>query len=198
MTFEGPEGAGKSTALEAVARLLEAEGVPVFATREPGAGAFGAAVRQILLGGLHVVPRAELFLFLADRAQHVETEVRPALAAGKLVLCDRYGDSTVVYQGYARGLDVGLLRSLNALATGSLEPDLTILIDVEPETGLARIAHKDRLDAEPLEFHRRVREGFLAEARAFPGRYRVLDGSRPPGEVSREAASIILERWRGA
>lgn len=196
VTFEGPEGAGKSTAIEAVRRLLEAEGCRVFATREPGAGEFGAAVRQILLGGLDVVPRAELFLFLADRAQHVAAEIRPALLAGNIVLCDRYGDSTVVYQGYARGLDIALLRQLNDLATGSLVPDLTILIDVEPEIGLRRIQHKDRLDSEPLEFHRKVRLGFLEEARLFTDRFRVLDGTKPPDVIGREAAHLILHALR--
>jgi len=182
--------------LAGVKELLEAEGWHVHATLEPGAGSFGAAVRQILLGGMAVEPLAELFLFLADRAQHVAAEIRPALQQGCVVLCDRYGDSTVVYQGYARGMDVDLLRRLNDLATGSLVPDMTILIDIEPKVGLARIKNLDRLDAEPLEFHRKVRNGFLAEASLFPDRYRILKGDRPPDDVKREAAELILSALR--
>lgn len=192
VTFEGPEGAGKSTAIAGVKEILEAEGYQVFVTREPGSGEFGKAVRQILLGGLDVIPRAELFLFLADRAQHVESEIRPALEQGKIVICDRYADSTVVYQGYARGMDLELLRELNDLATGSLTPDLTILVDLEPEEGLRRIKDKDRLDSEPIDFHRKVRNGFLAESRIFAGRYRIVNGNQPPRDVIREAADLIL------
>ncbi len=196
VTFEGPEGAGKSTAIAGVKEKLEAEGFEVFVTREPGSGEFGKAVRHILLGGLDVIPRAELFLFLADRAQHVEAEIRPALEKGLVVICDRYADSTVVYQGYARGMDLKLLRELNDLATGSLVPDLTILVDLEPEDGLRRIQDKDRLDSEPIDFHRKVRNGFLEEASLFSGRYRIVNGKQPPGEVVRQAASLVLSALR--
>jgi len=196
VTFEGPEGAGKSTAIAGVKDILEAEGYDVFVTREPGSGEFGKAVRQILLGGLHVIPRAELFLFLADRSQHVETEIRPALDQGKVVICDRYADSTVVYQGYARGMDIALLRNLNDLATGSLRPDLTILVDLDPEVGLRRIQDKDRLDSEPLDFHNKVRNGFVEESKLFADRYRVVNGDQPPRDVSREAADHILRSLR--
>lgn len=192
VTFEGPEGAGKSTAIAGVKEALEARGYGVLVTREPGAGEFGRAVRQILLGGLEVIPRAELFLFLADRAQHVASEIRPALEQGKVVICDRYADSTVVYQGYARGMDIGQLRDLNRLATESLEPDLTILVDIEPEVGLQRIKDKDRLDSEPVDFHRKVRNGFLEEAKLFSGRYRIVNGDQPPSEVVRQAADLVL------
>lgn len=183
VTFEGTEGAGKS----AVMSLLRAErssdrwlraGLPepVF-TREPGAGVIGPAIRKILLESESLNAPEELFLFLADRSSHVATVVRPAIATGKLVLCDRYADSTIVYQGYGRGIDLSFLKLANAMATQGTVPDRTFLFDVDPEIGLARIHSKDRLDREPLEFHRLIREGFLQEANLEPNRWRILDAS---------------------
>lgn len=177
VTFEGPEGAGKTTAIASVATALRERGHDVITTREPGEGSVGRSIRSILLDGHELSPMAELFLFLADRAQHVAEFIRPNLDAGRIVLCDRYADSTVVYQGVARGLDPKVARELNRLATGGLEPELTLLLDVAPEVGLARITEKDRLDSEPLDFHRRVREGFLAEAKENPIRWEVVDAS---------------------
>lgn len=177
VTFEGPEGAGKTTAIASVATALRERGHDVVTTREPGEGSVGRSIRSILLDGHELSPMAELFLFLADRAQHVAEFIRPNLDAGRIVLCDRYADSTVVYQGVARGLDPKVARELNRLATGGLEPELTLLLDVAPEVGLARITEKDRLDSEPLDFHRRVREGFLAEAKENPIRWEVVDAS---------------------
>lgn len=194
VTFEGPEGAGKSTAIEAAANALRSEGYDVVATREPGHGEIGRSIREILLHGRELSPYAELFLFLADRAQHVSEFIRPNLQAGRIVLCDRYADSTVVYQGVARGLDPNLTRKLNEVATGGLDPDLTLLLDVAPETGLGRISDKDRLDSEPVEFHRRVREGFLAEAKLNPGRWQVIDASLDAESVAKECASAIRLR----
>ena len=191
ITFEGSEGSGKSTALRVVAAHLENQGVEVMTTREPGGGSMGPRVREILLHGGDLDLRAEIFLFLADRAQHGAEVIRPALAAGKVVLCDRYADSTVAYQGHARGFDVERLREWNAIATGGLVPDLTLLFDLEPEIGLARIANKDRLDAEPLEFHRRVRQGFLAEVARDPGRWVTLDAAQPPAEVALAAIRAV-------
>lgn len=196
VTFEGPEGSGKSTAIKAVAERLRSEGVAVTLTREPGAGEVGARIRQLLLDpaieGLH--PRCELFLFLADRAQHVSTVIEPALARGDVVLCDRFADSTLVYQGYGRGLDLAELRDLNRIATAGRSPDLTLLFDLSPEAGLARVGDKDRLDSEPLEFHRRVREGFLAEAGAEPGRWVVIDAAASAEAVAEAALAAIRER----
>lgn len=137
-------------------------------------------------------PRCELFLFLADRAQHVAEVIRPALKAGQIVLCDRYGDSTTVYQGVARGLGVDLLRQLNALATGDLRPDISFLLDLDPEVGLSRLKGKDRLDSEPIEFHRAVRAGFLAEAQADADRWVIVDASQPTEKV----AQAVLDHIR--
>jgi dTMP kinase len=194
ITLEGPEGAGKSTVIQGLRAALEAEGRRVVVTREPGAGAFGQQVRQILLHSEAMPPMAELFLFLADRANHVATVIRPALAEGAVVLCDRFSDSTVVYQGYARGLDLDLLRSLNETATGGLKPDLTLLLDVPPEVGLARVTERDRLDSESLEFHVRVRDGFLAEMKREPARWARVDASRKASEVLAECVGAVMAR----
>ena len=195
ITFEGPEGGGKSTQIESCAEWLNSEGYSVVVTREPGGRhVLGEGVRNILLGGEPVVPLAEMFLFLADRAQHVAQVVVPALEQGEIVLCDRHADSTTVYQGIARGLGRQRAEELNRLATGGLEPDLTILLDIPPEAGLARLSHWDRLDREALEFHRAVREGFLTLAAEKP-RYRVIDASKSLVEVAahtREAIAALL------
>jgi dTMP kinase len=187
ISLEGPEGAGKSTLAAALKQRLEEKGVSVVLTREPGDGPVGGAIRDILLHGRVEDPLTELFLFLADRCQHVLHVIRPALAAGKLVLSDRYGDSTVVYQGHAGGIDPGTLRVWNDIATDRLIPDLTLLLDLDPEQGLARLASPDRIDAKPLEFHRRVREGFLLEAQRDPGRWLILDATLSPGAVLDQA-----------
>ena len=184
VTFEGPEGAGKSSVIRNLSERLDAQGVRHLCTREPGAGTFGKAVRSLLLEGEGIEPRAEVFLFLADRSEHISHIVRPALDRGEVVLCDRHADSTVVYQGHARGFDVELLRQWNQFATGGLRPDLTLLLDLPAEIGLARLTNKDRLDAEPLEFHQRVRQGFLKEAGLEPDRWRTVDASRPLEEVA--------------
>lgn len=193
VTFEGPEGAGKSTLIRSLAARYEAER-EVIVTREPGAGEFGAAVRRLLLDGEDLEPRTELFLFLADRAEHVSGLVRPALARGALVLCDRHADSTVVYQGYGRGLDRDLLRAWNAFATRGLKPHLTFLLDVPAEVGLARVTDANRLDAEPIEFHRRIRQGFLDEAAREPDRWVILDGALPVDDVRRAAEDALSRR----
>lgn len=183
VTFEGPEGAGKSTALRAAAEELRRQGHEVVATREPGAGEFGARVRELLLHGDDMTPAAELFLFLADRSQHVASIIRPALERGAWVLCDRHADSTFVYQAHVRGLDPAFVREANRFATGGLVPDRTLLFDLDPAVGLARLTSRDRLDAQPLAFHQSVREGFLKLAEAEPNRFRLVDASRPAEEV---------------
>ena len=194
VTFEGPEGGGKSTVLRAVAQRLESEGVPIVATREPGAGAVGEAIRNIILHSEDIDRHTELFLFLADRANHVETIVRPALAEGNVVLCDRFSDSTIVYQGHARGLAVEILRSVNLFATNGLKPDLTILFDIDPELGLSRLRTKDRLDSEPLAFHKRVRAGFLAEAEREPHRWQTIDASMEVESVIERVYQAIRQK----
>lgn len=194
ITFEGPEGAGKSTAIRSLADRLAQQGHQVEVTREPGAGDFGRAVRTLLLQSQAMSPKAELFLFLADRAEHVQSVVRPALAQGKIVLCDRHADSTVVYQGYARGLDVSTLKNLNAIATDGLRPDLILLLDLPADVGLARITDKDRLDSEPLEFHQKVRKGFLQEAALEPERWQIIDANQAPENVSEACYQAITKR----
>lgn len=193
ITFEGGDGAGKSTAVQSVASALASRGTRAIVTRQPGDGPLGPSIRQLLLQR-EMPAVCELFLFLADRNQHVERVVRPALERGDVVLCDRYGDSTVAYQGYARGLDVDLLKELNRVATGDLRPDLTLLLDLPPEVGLGRIKSKDRLDQEALDFHLRIRDGFLALALEEPERWRVIDADRTAGEVNAECVEVVLSR----
>ena len=182
VTFEGPEGAGKSTAIAQVAELARREGRTVTTTREPGAGDFGKRVRSILLEGDSMPPESELFLFLADRANHVRTIIQPALDRGELVLCDRFADSTFAYQSVGRGLDADFVRSANRFATGGLEPHLTFLFDLDVKVGLSRLKDPARMDREPPEFHQRIRDGFLAEA-ANGGRWRVINAEMPISDV---------------
>ncbi len=197
VTFEGPEGAGKSTAIRTLAAALEQAGHAVLVTREPGAGEFGRKIRALLLDQDEVVPEAELLLFLADRANHVENIIRPALAVGTIVLCDRHADSSVVYQGYARGVDIEFLKAGNAFATKGLKPHLTLLFDLDPEVGLKRICDgrdNNRLDREPLEFHQKVRAGFLDLASQEPERWVVLDATKAPEALCSDALVEILDR----
>ncbi len=179
VTFEGVEGAGKTTQIALLRAALEREGRQVRVTREPGGDAVAEGVRTLVLQG-QVTPRAELLLFLAARAQNVERVIRPGLEAGEVVLCDRYIDSSVAYQGYARGLGPDTVAQLNTFATGGLIPEVTILLDPPPEVGLARQRERNRMEAESLAFHQRVREGFLAEAEKNPARISVLDATLPP------------------
>jgi dTMP kinase len=194
ITFEGGEGVGKTTVVALVADALRADGCDLVTTREPGAGPLGGRIREILLHSEGMNARTELLLFLADRANHVDTVIRPALDAGKWVLCDRYSDSTFVYQSAVRGLDAQFVRSANRFATRSLVPDLTLLLDLDVRTGLSRLKSRDRLDAEPVEFHEAVRAGFLAEAARQPGRWVVLDASKSPGEVAQQVVQAIKQR----
>ena len=198
ITFEGPEGSGKSRQSQALAAFLEAQGHQVVWTQEPGGTELGRQLRQALLARQEPLTAwSEAFLFLADRAQHVDRVIRPALEAGHIVLCDRYTDSTLAYQGYGRGLPVEELRRLNALATGGLTPDLTVLLDVDVEVGLARRARSrewNRLDAETLAFHQRVRQGYLALAQAEPQRWVILQAEAPFDEVQKRLRDIVLQR----
>lgn len=192
IAFEGGEGAGKSTQEGMLAESLVARGHSVVRTREPGGTPAGEQIRHVLLSpdfdGLD--PRAEALLFAASRGEHVARVIRPALQRGDVVICDRYIDSSVAYQGYGRELGPDRVRDLSLWATGGLLPDLTVVLDVDPEIGLARFAQRDRLEAEPLEYHRAVRAAFLALAEAEPDRYLVLDARGGVDDV----AAAILER----
>jgi dTMP kinase len=183
ITFEGIDGAGKSTLARAIGTMLEEHGKKVLLTREPGAGDFGAQIRKILLEGGDMPPESELFLFLADRSNHVRNIILPALARGKWVLCDRHADSTLVYQGYGRDLDRDFLRQANFVATSGLRPTKTILVDLPVEVAKARQTKGDRLDAESIAFFERVRAGFLAEAELEPDRWVILDGTLEPNHL---------------
>jgi dTMP kinase len=195
ISLEGGEGSGKSTLAGALAPRLEERGYGVCLTREPGGTELGREVQRILEGGRAPTPLAELLLFAADRAQHVHQVIAPALAAGKIVVCDRFADSTLAYQGFGRGLDVGLIRRLNDEATGDLKPHVTLLLDVAPEVGLAREgAQLDVTGRESLEFHERVREGFLALAREEPERFVVIDAALAPEEVTNRAMGAVEKR----
>ena len=206
ITFEGMEGSGKSTALDAICRSMADSGKAVLRTREPGGSELGASLRALLLDARQdVAPEAELFLYLADRAQHVSRVIRPALEAGTPVFSDRYADSTIVYQGYGRGLDVNELYRLNQLAVGRLWPELTLIFDLDPEIGLGRARTRNagagldvsegRFEAEALEFHRRIREGYLAWALHHPERFRIVDAALPPEDVVRQAWDHLYERF---
>lgn len=199
ITLEGPEGAGKSTQLPQLAKWLEGRGRAVITTKNPGGTPIGGQVRKILLepANAAMVPLAELLLYAADRAQHVEEVVKPALAQGSVVLCDRYADSTLAYQGYGRGLDQALIAQLNALATGGLVPDLTLLLDLPSEQGLARVAASrqvDRLETEAIAFHHRLRDGYLAIARREPARFAVVDATQPPEAVQEALRAAVASR----
>ncbi len=197
VTLEGIEGSGKSTLLSALLERLRADGRDVLATREPGGTEVGDAIRAVVLKpGLDVAPLTEALLMNASRAAHVDQVVRPALAAGKLVISDRYYDSTLAYQGYGRGLDLPMLRELCRVATGGLDPDLTFILDISPELSRARLAGRekanDRLDEETAAFFARARAGFLDLAMHEP-RMHVLDGAKPVDELV-DAASALIDR----
>ncbi|WP_376788429.1 dTMP kinase [Thermoflexus sp.] len=185
ITFEGPEGSGKTTMARWLSGFLQGKGYRVLFTREPGGTPVGEAIRALLHAHEHadMTARVEALLFCAARAQLVERVIRPFLAEGGVVICDRYADSTLAYQGYGRGLDLEELRRLNRFATGGLEPDLTFLLDIDVELGLTRRRISGdawtRLDALELSFHRRVREGYQALAAAEPARWVVIDASQP-------------------
>ncbi len=206
ITLEGPEGSGKTCQIRELAAYLQGLGFEVLTTREPGGTDIGDQIRQVLVRlenrGLH--PRTEILLFLAARAQLVEQVIKPALKAGKVVLCDRYGDSTLAYQGYGHGLDLSVLRSMLGFATDHLKPDLTLLLDLDVEVGLQRKrkeAEWNRLDAYEVAFHQRVRAGYLELSAQEPSRWRVIDASLPKEAVQfamREAvARFITDKNNG-
>ncbi|MGB1253444.1 MAG: dTMP kinase [Candidatus Promineifilaceae bacterium] len=202
ITFEGPEGSGKSTQIRLLAAWLREQGREVVLTREPGGTAIGDQIRGVLhdVDNTAMSASAEILLYSASRAQIVSELIRPALAAGKLVLCDRFFDSTYAYQGYGRGLDMRELRMITEFATGGLAPDLTLMLDIDVERGIARRVDNDeemnRLDLEAIEFHQRVRQGYLDLIKAAPDRWQVVDADRPIELIQaelRQRLSAILE-----
>jgi dTMP kinase len=193
VAFEGGEGGGKSTQARALAEALEASGHSVVLTREPGGTDVGRAIRSVLLDTTHagMADRAEALLYAADRADHVERVIRPALALGKIVICDRYVDSSRSYQGFGRRLDLREITELSSWATGGLVPHLTVILDIDPAVGLGRTGgFPDRMDSESIAFHTRVRQGFLDLAAEDLGRYLILDATADQSVV----AAKVLDR----
>lgn len=201
VTFEGPDGSGKTTQIGLLEAALHEGGHTVTRTREPGGDAVGERVRDLLLQGegSALSAEAELLLFAAARVQNVRGVVRPALDAGHIVLCDRFTDSTVAYQGHGRGLPLDFIADINAFATGGLVPDRTFLLDLPPAEGLARRrrGEQNRLDRESLAFHERVREGFLEAAAREPDRIVVLDAARPAEAVASDILASVLALLEG-
>lgn len=201
ITLEGPEGGGKTLAAAFLVEWLRSTGRSVLALREPGGTPLGEALRSVILHGpAQPLPVASLLLFSAARAELVGRLVRPALAAGEIVVCDRFTDSTLAYQGYGEGLPLALVRQANDLATGGLRPDITMLLDIDPAVGLARRAASgqwDQMDGRALDFHTRVRTGFLELAAAEPERWRSVDASAPPAAVQQALVTALdaHPRW---
>ncbi len=207
IVFEGVEGGGKSTQMQRLIHWLEAKCFIIkglVATREPGGTELGQRLRSLLLEQSSdelVSDRAELLMYAADRTQHVETFIKPKLALGTMVLCDRFTDSTIAYQGYGRGLDLDLIKQLNEIATGGLQSDLTFWLDIDVEAGLARVrarGKRDRMEQANLEFHQRVQQGFTELARQNPDRIVRINGDRHEDEVAHEIQTILsakLAAW---
>lgn len=203
ITLEGVEGSGKSTQLGHIEAFLKKRGHAVIVSREPGGTEIGQKIRSILLNPENraMEPLTELFLYEADRAEHVRKVIGPALAAGRAVVCDRFSDATVVYQGYARGLDLAQIRRIHRFILGDIRPDLTILLDLAPEVGLGRawaqLEHGDRsgiesrFEKEALEFHCRIRAGYLDLARLEPGRFCVIDAAQTAAAVRGDIEAAI-------
>jgi len=202
ITFEGPEGAGKSTQVHRLAATLADEGYNVWTTREPGGTRVGEMIRPILLRRQQdrLTPWSEALLFTAARAQHVAEVIRPRLERGEIVLCDRYSDSTLAYQGYGRGLDLETLGRLQAQATGGLVPELTILLNLPVEIGLSRIPRpaQDRLDRETSTFHQRVRSGYQVMAASEPQRWREVDASADEDQVAKRILELVSQALQQA
>jgi len=195
ITFEGADGSGKTTQIEKIKKYFEDKGYETLLTREPGGSDLGNKIRDILLHyDGEVDALCELLLYMADRSQHVKKVILPALEQGKIVLCDRYTDSSVAYQGYARGLDIERIFALNKIATDGLEPDLTIVFDIETEVAMQRVGDiKDRLEQEGIEFHKKLRYGYLELAKLFPNRIKVVNSNLSIEEVFEQVKEVLQE-----
>ena len=201
ITLEGPEGSGKTTAVEAAVKALEEKGYQIVRTREPGGTPIAEQIRNVILdkANTNMDPRTEALLYAASRRQHLVEKVWPALKEGKIVICDRYLDSSLAYQGGARGLGVENILNVNLFATENTWPDLTLLFDITPEEGLKRISANanrevNRLDLEKLEFHHKVRDTFLELARRYPDRFVIIDASKSREEVAKATLDAIMSR----
>lgn len=203
ITFEGVEGSGKTTQIRLAGEFLREKGLPVIVTQEPGGTPLGERIREILLnhGGFDISGEAEVFLFAAARAQHTDRLIRPALEKGQVILCDRFSDATIAYQAYGRGLPLEAVREICRLASRGLSPRITLLFDLPVEKGLERAfrriagreeaSREDRFEREHLDFHRRIREGYLAIARQEPDRVKIIDASRDIETTRREVLAIL-------
>ena len=193
ITFEGGDGCGKTTQIKLIDEYLRNKGYKTLLTREPGSKGLGVKLREILLNyDGEVSPTCESFLFLADRAQHVDCIIKPALEEGTIVLCDRHTDSTVAYQGYGRGLDLEQIYKLNNIATSGLKPDLTVVLDVDVETSQARVGkEKDRMESAGIEFFERVRKGFLEIAKQEPSIVKVIDSTQSIEDIHKQVVELI-------
>lgn len=202
ITIEGPDGAGKSTQIPYIKKLLEDKGYDVLLTREPGGTIIGEKIRDLLLDKNHkeMSFTAEALLYAASRAQHVTQVIAPALEEGKAVICDRFVDSSIVYQGKGRGLGIKAVEEINRFATSNLEPDLTILLDINPEEGLNRVRSQkqaDRIEEEKLDFHKRVYEGYIELLNIYPERIKMINGNKPIEEVSKEIENQLKILLKG-
>ena len=201
ITLEGPEGSGKTTAVETAVKKLEEMGYQIVRTREPGGTPIAEQIRNVILDKANTAmdPRTEALLYAASRRQHLAEKVWPAIKEGKIVICDRFLDSSLAYQGVARGLGVDEVLNINLFATENTWPDLTLLFDLDPEVGLARINSNpdrevNRLDVEKLDFHKKVRNAFLDLAKRFPDRFVVIDANQPRDVVAKATLDTILSR----
>ncbi|MFH1073970.1 MAG: dTMP kinase [Candidatus Firestonebacteria bacterium] len=192
ITFEGPEGSGKTTQIKLLVHYLKSRGISVVETREPGGSEIAEKIRELLLDPRNkkMAAPAELLLYLASRAQHIKDKIKPSLEKGKTVICDRFSDSTMAYQGYARGISKQLIQSMNNFATSGLKPDLTFYVDIDVDIGLRRArkrsGRKDRLELEKTSFHNKVRRGYLALAEKEPGRIKIIRGNGTIEEISKQ------------
>ena len=193
ITFEGSDGCGKTTQIELLDEYLRKNGYSTLITREPGAKGLGEKVREILLNyDGEVSPRCESFLFLADRAQHADCIIKPAIKNGVIVLCDRHTDSTIAYQGYGRGVNIPELKHLNEMAVNGLKPDLTIVFDIDAKTSMERVGKdKDRMESAGMEFFERVRKGYLEIAKQEPDRVKVIDSTKSIEEIHHKVLELL-------